>query len=69
MSSSSLSSSPIAAPSPSMEVQIDLPSITPSTEPTPTTVRTSVECCADEDADVELISSDDNAKNTIGLDV
>lgn len=74
MSSSSLSSSPIAAPSPSMEVQIDLPSITPTTEPTttdPTTVpqRKSDECCDGIDDVVKSISSDENAKKNIGLDV
>lgn len=69
MSSSSLSSSPIAAPSPSMEIQIDLPNITPSTEP-PQPLRTSDEFCNGvSGVDVELISSDDNAKNNIGLDV
>lgn len=69
MSSSSLSSSPIAVPSPSMEIQIDLPSITPSTEPTQPsqTLPTSDKCC--DDVDVALISSDENAKNNIGLDV
>lgn len=66
MSSSSLSSSPIAAPSPSMEVQIDLPSITPSTEPTQSIKTTNDTCC--DSVDVELISSDENAKNNIGLE-
>ncbi|XP_037051749.1 protein FAM122A [Bradysia coprophila] len=67
MSSSSLSSSPIAAPSPSMEVQIDLPSIAPSTEPTTQPLQISDECF--DDVNVEKISSDDNAKNDIGLNV
>lgn len=76
MSSSSLSSSPIAAaPSPSMEIQIDLPSIVtqslsgePSTTITTTSsqpLKISDECCDD----VKIISQDDNAKNIIGLDV
>lgn len=60
MSSSSLSSSPIAAPSPSMEIQIDLPSITASNEPTPIPLRTSDGCF--DGVDAKLVSSDDDAK-------
>lgn len=60
MSSSSLSSSPVAAPSPSMEIQIDLPSINTS-EPTPIPLGTSDECFGD--VDTKLINADDDAKN------
>ncbi|KAJ6645932.1 P2R1A-PPP2R2A-interacting phosphatase regulator 1 [Pseudolycoriella hygida] len=66
MSSSSLSSSPVAAPSPSMEIQIDLPSIVPSAESTPPS-QTTDECC--NAVDVQLMSTDDNAKNNVELDV
>lgn len=48
-----------------MEIQIDLPSITPSTEP-PLPLQTSNDCCDDV---IESISSDDNAKNNVELDV
>lgn len=65
MSSSSLSSSPVAAPSPSMEIQIDLPSIDlPSittSVPTPIPLVTSDECF--DGVDAKLINSDDDAKN------
>lgn len=70
MSSSSLSSSPIAAPSPSMEIQMELPSITPSIESSPSSQKTSDKCCDDDrSVDVALISSDDNAKNNVAVDV